>query len=171
MGKNPHWVPGLPAGGQRFARGASGAGMRGHDGARYGAIWRDMARYGAIWRDMAIWRDTARNSAIPDDTPRYREYSLESTPRTSGEASGWVWWSSSRTDWNHGHGCCHGVRGRCQSAQAAGQHGSAAEHHFVTGAAQCVRRTTGGQLQSSRVMRDTMCRLRGAHTRVWSVRR
>ena len=25
--------------------------------------------------------------------------------RTSGEASGWVWWSSSRTDWNHGHGC------------------------------------------------------------------
>ena len=29
--------------------------------------------------------------------------------RTSGEASGWVWWSSSRTDWNHGHGCSHGV--------------------------------------------------------------
>ena len=28
--------------------------------------------------------------------------------RTSGEASGWVWWSSSRTDWNHGHGCSHG---------------------------------------------------------------
>jgi len=35
-------------------------------------------------------------------------------------------------------------RGWCQSTQAAGQHGSAAEHHFVTGAAQCVRRTTGG---------------------------
>ena len=34
-------------------------------------------------------------------------------------------------------------RRRCQSAQAAGQHGSAAEHHFVTGAAQSVRRTTG----------------------------
>ena len=29
--------------------------------------------------------------------------------RTSGEASGWVWWSISRTDWNHGHGCSHGV--------------------------------------------------------------
>jgi len=29
--------------------------------------------------------------------------------RTSGEASGRVWWSSSRTDWNHGHGCSHGV--------------------------------------------------------------
>ena len=29
--------------------------------------------------------------------------------RTSGEASGWVWWSISRTDWNHGHGCPHGV--------------------------------------------------------------
>ena len=29
--------------------------------------------------------------------------------RTSGEASGWVSWSSSRTDWNHGHGCSHGV--------------------------------------------------------------
>ena len=29
-------------------------------------------------------------------------------------------------------------RGRRQSAQAARQHGSAAEHHFVTGAAQCV---------------------------------
>ena len=29
--------------------------------------------------------------------------------RTSGEASGWVWWSSSRTDWNHGHGCSHAV--------------------------------------------------------------
>ena len=29
--------------------------------------------------------------------------------RTSGEASGWVWRSSSRTDWNHGHGCSHGV--------------------------------------------------------------
>ena len=28
--------------------------------------------------------------------------------RTSGEASGRVWWSSSRTDWNHGHGCSHG---------------------------------------------------------------
>jgi len=28
--------------------------------------------------------------------------------RTSGEASGWVWWSSSRTDWNHDHGCSHG---------------------------------------------------------------
>ena len=28
--------------------------------------------------------------------------------RTSGEASGWVWWSSSRTDWNHGmlHASC-----------------------------------------------------------------
>ena len=29
--------------------------------------------------------------------------------RTSGEASGWVWWSISRTDWNHRHGCSHGV--------------------------------------------------------------
>jgi len=29
--------------------------------------------------------------------------------RTSGEASGRVWWSSSRTDWNHGHGCSHGI--------------------------------------------------------------
>ena len=29
--------------------------------------------------------------------------------RTSGEASGWVWWSVSRTDWNHGHGCSHAV--------------------------------------------------------------
>jgi len=29
--------------------------------------------------------------------------------RTSGEASGWVWWSSSRADWNHGHGCSHAV--------------------------------------------------------------
>ena len=29
--------------------------------------------------------------------------------RTSGEASGWVWWSSSRTDWNHGHSCSHAV--------------------------------------------------------------
>ena len=29
--------------------------------------------------------------------------------RTSGEGSGWVWWSSSRTDWNHGHGCSHGI--------------------------------------------------------------
>ena len=29
--------------------------------------------------------------------------------RTSGEVSGWVWWSISRTDWNHGHGCSHGV--------------------------------------------------------------
>ena len=29
--------------------------------------------------------------------------------RTSGEASGWVWWSISRTDWNHGHGCSLGV--------------------------------------------------------------
>ena len=29
--------------------------------------------------------------------------------RTSGEASGRVWWSSSRTDWNHGHGCSHRV--------------------------------------------------------------
>ena len=29
--------------------------------------------------------------------------------RTSGEARGWVWWSSRRTDWNHGHGCSHGV--------------------------------------------------------------
>ena len=28
--------------------------------------------------------------------------------RMSGEASGWVWWSSSRTDWNYGHGCSHG---------------------------------------------------------------
>ena len=29
--------------------------------------------------------------------------------RMSGEASGWVRWSSSRTDWNHGHGCPHAV--------------------------------------------------------------
>ena len=29
--------------------------------------------------------------------------------RLSGEASGWVRWSSSRTDWNHGHGCSDGV--------------------------------------------------------------
>jgi len=39
---------------------------------------------------------------------------------------------------------CHLPWGRCQSAQAGGQHGSAAEHHFVTGAAQFERRTTGG---------------------------
>ena len=29
--------------------------------------------------------------------------------RLSGEASGWVRWSSSRTGWNHGLGCSHGV--------------------------------------------------------------
>ena len=29
--------------------------------------------------------------------------------RMSGEASGWVGWSISRTDWNHGLGCSHGV--------------------------------------------------------------
>ena len=39
--------------------------------------------------------------------------------RLSGEASGWVRWSSSRTDWNHGLGCSHGV----ESSQP-GQQGS-----------------------------------------------
>ena len=29
--------------------------------------------------------------------------------RMSGEASGWVGWSISRTDWNYGLGCSHGV--------------------------------------------------------------
>ena len=39
--------------------------------------------------------------------------------RLSGEASGWVRWSSSRTGWNHGLGCSHGV----ESSQP-GQQGS-----------------------------------------------
>ena len=39
--------------------------------------------------------------------------------RLSGEASGWVRWSSSRTGWNHGLCCSHGV----ESSQP-GQQGS-----------------------------------------------
>ena len=40
--------------------------------------------------------------------------------RTSGEASGWVWWSISRTDWNHGHGCSHSHGGSHGQAHGVG---------------------------------------------------
>jgi len=87
--------------------------------------------------------------------------------RTSGEASGWVWWSSSRTDWNHGHGCSHGdgasqpmqqgstvqllnklFRHRCRSVRAA--------HNW-------------GQLQRTRMLGGRTRSWMGTRTHVWTV--
>ena len=81
----------------------------------------------------------------------------------SGEASGWVRWSSSRTDWNHGLGCSHGV----ESSQP-GQQGSMDQLVSTIssrGGAQCVRRTAeGGRIaRGCCVAPRTVC---AAHTHV-----
>ena len=76
--------------------------------------------------------------------------------RTSGEVSGWVWWSISRTDWNHGHGCSHGV-GDSQPKQQ----GSTVQ----------LLNIISSPVPLTRVLRGMMCRLCDAHTHVWSVHR
>ena len=86
--------------------------------------------------------------------------------RMGGEASGWVWWSSSRTDWNHGHGCSHGV-GDSQPKQQ----GSTVQLLNIISSPVPLSASAHdwGLPHSSRVLRGTASRLCCAHTRVWSV--
>ena len=82
--------------------------------------------------------------------------------RLSGEASGWVRWSSSRTDWNHGLGCSHGV----ESSQP-GQQGSMDQlvstiSSTVTLSVSAARLEAAAQLEG--VVWHHEPRVRGMHT-------
>ena len=78
--------------------------------------------------------------------------------RTSGEASGWVWWSSSRTDWNHGHGCSHAV-----GANQPKQQGSTVQLLNIISSPVPLSACAGnrGHLHSSSMLRDPTAHLNG----------